>query len=123
MIGWASLAVVVILLWAHFRPSIDLADMSFSTRGFDHLQKYWRNTWYTWFAFRCPCGAWGGCGKHWLCGMCRECRVLMEGPDEGPIIKRYYEICGAKSEAGTCQRNGGHTGAHSYVTWPPVTMG
>lgn len=31
---------------------------------------------------------------------------------------RDNAICGSVHVAGVCQRNAGHGGAHSYVTWP-----
>ena len=84
MIYILAIAPEVILLlicaWVYFRPQFNLADLSFSTRGLNFRHEYWHNTWLAWFALRCSCGTWGGCGEpgHTFCGLCRQCKDALE---------------------------------------------
>ncbi len=84
---WALLVVLsaaALVLWAYFRPRLDRMDLSLSVRGLDWRREYWARYWYGLFALRCYlCGRWGGCGEHWLCGLCRACEDRLAGWDPG----------------------------------------
>jgi hypothetical protein len=82
VIPFLALSAAALGLWAYFRPMLGWEDLSLSVRGLDWRLERWGRTWYDLLALRCGCcGAWGGCGEHWLCGMCQECLGRIEAEE------------------------------------------
>jgi hypothetical protein len=57
------------------------------------------------------------CLRHFEEGL-THVRKLAEALRRKPPVPPGRGICGVTHETGAYQRNAGHGGAHSYVTWP-----